>query len=205
MVQYSNCYDEDYFMHGNGSCYRDFHYMGELGRRRAKAFASAAEVPAGARILDYGCGMGAITVGLNELGYDATGVDISSWPIEHCLPQARGSVFTLQQRPLVAWKNDAFDAVIAKDVFEHIPVSALQQIVRELLRIAPRLVFLVPVCDESGRFIRATDEQDVSHITRLTREQWSVLFPYRATECSEVLESIKGEHAYGSLCVRLER
>lgn len=205
MVQYDSCYGEDYFLHGNGSCYQNFHYMGDLGRRRAAAFAQAAEVPKGARILDYGCGMGAITVGLKEQGYNAIGVDISSWPIEHCLPQARGLVFTLRQRPLDRFENDSFDAVIIKDVFEHIPVDRLQAIVRNMLQIAPKVVFLVPISDESGHFLRASDERDVSHITRLTKEQWLALFPYKATECPEALVPIKGEHAYGSVCIRLDR
>lgn len=205
MVQYSNCYDEDYFLHGKGSCYKDFHYIGEIARRRAAAFMEAARVSDHARILDYGCGMGPITAGLSELGYRAVGVDASSWPIDHCVPEARGLVFTLGQRPLTDFDDNAFDAVITKDVFEHIPVDDLQNTVAELLRIAPKLVFLVPICDASGHFVRSSDEQDISHITRLTKQQWLTLFPYKTTECPEVLVPIKGEYAYGSVCVRLER
>jgi 2-polyprenyl-3-methyl-5-hydroxy-6-metoxy-1,4-benzoquinol methylase len=48
---------------------------------RAQADLLAADIPAGARVLDFGCGDGRISIALRALGYDVTGADAS----EHML------------------------------------------------------------------------------------------------------------------------
>ena len=47
----------------------------ESGRKQAELI--AADLPNGARVVDFGCGDGRVTIPLAELGYDVTGVDAS--------------------------------------------------------------------------------------------------------------------------------
>lgn len=198
-------YGENYFIHGIGSCYKNFHFIPEIALQRAAAFTGAAGVRPGVKVLDYGCAMGVITAGLAMLGFDATGVDISEWAVRNCVPEAKGLVRALSTDGLKEFADDTFDLVIAKDVFEHVPAEHLKPLVDELMRIAPKLIFLCPVAGPHGTYLRATDEEDVTHVTRLTREQWLTLFPYKTTERAAAIAAIKGEHAYGSVCALLSR
>ena len=198
-------YGENYFMHGVGSCYKNYRFIPEIALQRAAAFTDAAGVQPDAKVLDYGCAMGVITAGLAMHGFTATVVDISEWAVRNCVPEAKGLVHALGKDGLKEFTNDSFDLVIAKDVFEHVPVSDLKPLVDELMRIAAKLIFLCPVVGPEGTYLRTTDEEDATHITRLTKEEWLALFPYKTTECAVAIPAIKGEHAYGSVCALLSR
>ena len=200
-------FGRDYWLKGKGSCYTNFRYMPEKCLPRAAAFAEVTGMSKDARILDYGCGMGTTTCALLELGYhNVIGIDLTAWPIKNCVPGAKGHVQQLKKKGLKIFADNSFDLVIAKDVFEHVPLPHLKNVVNELMRVSPKLLFLCPVADEHGNFICPRDEDDVTHITRLTKEKWLSSFPYQATEHNEVLLVVRGkEHAHGSVCVLLER
>lgn len=197
-------YGEDYFMNGVGSCYKNFRYIRHVNIDRAKAIVAGSKVKKNSRILDFGCGLGPLTAAFNELGYSVVGLDKSEWAITHCLPEAKGLVFGLDQHGLSVFKDKSFDLVVAKDVFEHIPKKELPSVASELLRLSDKLMFIVPVSDKLGNFICQEDEKDTSHITRLTKQQWLSLFPYSSSECIEVLRIVKKQKAVGSTCILLE-
>jgi cyclopropane fatty-acyl-phospholipid synthase-like methyltransferase len=78
----------------------------------------ASNVSRSARILDAGCGAGALSAILHQAGFEVTGVDGSESAIANA--QARGlgsySVSTLRE---ISYKNQ-FDAVLCLDVLYHI-------------------------------------------------------------------------------------
>ena len=88
-------------------------------RRRLKA--ALADLPAGARVLDLGCGTGEFTECLAGLGYDATGIDLSGNAIAVArqrfpqrrflqgLPEDHGAAFA-----------GRFDAAWSTEVIEHV-------------------------------------------------------------------------------------
>jgi hypothetical protein len=73
------------------------------------------------------------------------------------------------------------------------------------MRVAPKLIFLCPIAGADGKYLRASDEDDATHITRLTKEQWLTFFPYKTTERAAAIADIRGEHAYGSVCALLSQ
>jgi len=85
-----DAYRAAYYLDTNGRPQNTFAFNDTLTMSRARAIADTANVPAHGRILDYGCGLGALTVAFSRLGYEAVGVDPSSHAIEHALPEARG-------------------------------------------------------------------------------------------------------------------
>ncbi len=200
-------YGEGYWMRGEGSCYVNFHYIPEVNYPKAGALVAASRLPKRARVLDYGCGMGAITAALLHFGYEAEGVDSSSWSIEHCADEAKGHVRHIEGSISDTLKGEVFDLVIAKDVFEHIPEDVLPSVVEELMRLAPKIIFFAPVTHErEGKYVIESEEKDETHVTRFTEEDWLNFFPYKHMLCNDVPMIIRGaENAKGYTCILLER
>ncbi|OKI40721.1 hypothetical protein A6A29_38670 [Streptomyces sp. TSRI0281] len=84
--------------------------------RRARQIARHAAAGA-RRSLDIGCASGELAGAFGRLGWQASGVDLSSW----CIDQARGKYpqATWQVGTAADLKGETFDAVTLMDVFEH--------------------------------------------------------------------------------------
>src|SRR5687768_14116716 len=106
-------YPANYYLGTDGHPQNTFAFN-ELTVSRAQAIANIAGVPMGGRILDYGCGLGALTAAFIRLGYEATGVDPSPHAVEHALPEAREFVKPLDQYSLSGFEKGSFDLVVAK-------------------------------------------------------------------------------------------
>jgi SAM-dependent methyltransferase len=95
-----------------------------------------AELPTGARILDYGCGYGRMTAELRAAGWRAVGVDFSAGMIE----RGRRAHPALDLRQIgglpLAEPDGAFDAAVLFAVLTCIPADAGQcALVAELRRL----------------------------------------------------------------------
>lgn len=83
------------------------------------------------RVLDVGCGNGAIAAELSQRGYSVVGIDLSEEGIEiarrRC-PNARFEVMDADAELLKALAEEPFDVVVATEVLEHLynPVSCLR-------------------------------------------------------------------------------
>lgn len=81
----------------------------------------APRLPAGAAILDVGCGNGAFLAAADRFGYDVQGLDISEAAAQMCrsrgLKATAGDFLTLEQ-------PRRYDAVTMWDVIEHLPAPA---------------------------------------------------------------------------------
>jgi len=199
-------YGADYYLDASGQPQGTFNFIPERDVHRAQAIADAAGVPAGGRILDFGCGLGTMTVAFNSLGYQAVGVDPSPDAIKNALPQARGLVRQLDHTGLSNFPNDSVDLVLAKDVFEHIDERRLHDLADELICIGGKVLAIIPVVDEDRRFIFDLYERDKTHITRLTRNEWLGFFPHSdVTDCKELTPKVRrADKVVGTLCLLLE-
>lgn len=107
-----------------------------FGRRVRKLAAHLAEIiPPGARVLDVGCGDGAVARALLDLrpDLDVAGLDVLARPQSH-IPV---SLFDGQSLP---FENDAFDVVLFVDVLHHTDDPMV--LLREADRVAKRAVVI---------------------------------------------------------------
>jgi SAM-dependent methyltransferase len=108
----------------------------------------SAMVPAGQRVLDVGCGSGALSAALLHKGCRVMSQDISSEMVEMCerYLQRKGLRGSVRQGDIGdIGEEDTFDAVVALDVFEHVEDDqyALNKM-RHLLKQDGRLILSVP-------------------------------------------------------------
>jgi SAM-dependent methyltransferase len=98
------------------------------------------------RVLDFGCGSGALLLAMRERGVDAYGLEIDRPPIQQGLHPAARPYVTLYDGALPSpFADEEFDVVVSSEVLEHIPapVKALAEMVR-LTR--GTLLLTVPDC-----------------------------------------------------------
>lgn len=92
-------------------------------------------IPLNSKILDLGCGRGLSSYLVSEIGYEVIGCDINPFLEELKKKQADSRVqYTNGDILNLPFKENSFDAVILKDVIEHIPdvKRCLLEIVRIL-------------------------------------------------------------------------
>lgn len=124
------------------------------------------------RILDIGCGAGALMRELEEFG-EVTGIDISPRAIEYC--RERGLTRVLEaDAARLPFENGAFDVVVMLDVLEHLKddTAGSAEVARVLKRgglaiiAVPAFMFLWSVTDVVSHHFRRYRRAEV--VQRLT-------------------------------------
>lgn len=85
------------------------------------ALAEARNLPRGAKVLDVGCGEGALLWGLRQLGLEAHGCDLAAPAVElarHLVGKENVHVGTIAEVP---YRPGTFDCIVALEVIEHLP------------------------------------------------------------------------------------
>jgi SAM-dependent methyltransferase len=136
------------------------------------------------KVLEVGCGNGAMLRLLSQRGVDAIGVDASSSGVEQCHSLGVRAQCLDVSTDGLPFDDDAFDVVISLETFEHLmnPFYSLQE-VRRVLRPSGRFIssvpnprtghpFLYPGLFEYGNFRRFL-EQSGFFIERVQPWQWA--------------------------------
>lgn len=145
-------------------------YTASAEEERAIKDAHAAFVvrATGARkVLVAGCSAGDLLRSLERVGIEAWGFDISPDLFAFCGDDLRDRVRHGSMTAIPYGPEDGFDAVVATDVFEHVPRRSVGAMVRELRRLeSPSLVTLID----------HVSLRDPGHVTLMPLVWWRVAF-----------------------------
>ncbi len=192
-------YAEGYFEKGEGSGYINYSWKPELITPFIKGIIEKCVLEKGARILDFGCAKGFYVKILQNMGYDAIGIDVSEYALSKSPEDLRNRLFLLKDSPLELFEPNYFNLIISKDVLEHVPEFALRYLIRELKRISKKLFLTVPFCDENRKYINRGDEFDKTHQIRYTLSEWLELLDNVVVEPG-LCKLIKHDKSKGTLC-----
>jgi cytidyltransferase-like protein len=130
------------------------------------------------RVLDMGCGPGALMYLLHEIGVEADGVDFSATSKEIAPPEVRDRIqigsITDMDLP-----DDSYDLIICREVFEHMPVIKVQKAVENLCRISSRFVYVTTRFHPkpTSLFDVTTEfEADPTHINCMNKDMLRLMF-----------------------------
>jgi SAM-dependent methyltransferase len=104
----------------------------------------------GKRFLDIGCNTGFGVEAARRLGYDATGVDVSDEAIDIAASLYPHNRFLKGTAQAFAGKGENFDAILCREVIEHMPeVHSFMQALRSLMKVGGVLWLTTP---DAGHF-----------------------------------------------------
>lgn len=161
-------FDEQYFEYGRNtgySWYENYSWMPDRSRMEVDAFVRVMRPPAGASVVDFGCAKGFFVRAMVEAEYDAYGIDISQYAIDHCDPVIRGRLST------PPGKRQRYDYGFVKDVLEHVAYQDIEQTLAFMASICPAWLIIVPMGGR-GKYKIPEYEYDRTHIIREGARWW---------------------------------
>jgi SAM-dependent methyltransferase len=174
----STHYDAEYF---TGE-WRDGGNNYSLETRRqieAKNPALIKEVFQPKKVLDLGCGPGALMHLLWELGVDVEGIDFAESSPGLATPEVRDRITVGHVTDPALKPANAYDLVICREVLEHLTVLQVRQAVATMARMTSKFIYVTTRFHPSpASLLDFTTQFDVdpSHITLLNKDLLRLLF-----------------------------
>jgi SAM-dependent methyltransferase len=171
-------YDAEYF---TGE-WRDAGNNYTLETRRAIEARNPAlikDVFAPVRVLDLGCGPGALMHLLWELGIDVEGVDFAESSPRLASAEIRDRITVGSVTDPALKPANAYDLVICREVLEHLTVLQVKQAVANMVRMTSRFIYVTTrfhPCPADLLDFRQEDDLDPSHITLLNKDMLRLMF-----------------------------
>ena len=172
-----NEFEQAYFSHGNYTYYTERRdRYAKTAQELAAFFLRTGLVTPEQSVLDYGCALGFLVVGLRDAGFKCEGYDISDW--------AAAEAAKLDVN-YVTKKATDFGMIVALDVLEHMTDAQIEEALG-LFR-SPHLLVRIPVSTDGGKtFNLKISQNDPSHVNCKTKDGWYSLlrrtgFPFVST------------------------
>jgi cytidyltransferase-like protein len=130
------------------------------------------------RVLDMGCGPGALMYLLNELDVSCDGIDISPPSRELAPPEVRDRIMIGPITERIVPDN-SYDLVICREVLEHLTVLQIRRAIQNMCRATSKYVYVTTrFHPDPPSFLAITNqfELDPTHITLMSKEFLRVLF-----------------------------
>jgi 2-polyprenyl-3-methyl-5-hydroxy-6-metoxy-1,4-benzoquinol methylase len=132
-----------------------------------------------ARVLDLGCGPGALMHLLWELGVDVEGIDFAESSRNLATPEVRDRIAIGQVTDSSLKPSNAYDLVISREVLEHLTVLQVRQAVANMVRMTSKFIYVTTRFHPNPASLldfNQKDDLDPSHITLLNKDMLRLLF-----------------------------
>jgi 2-polyprenyl-3-methyl-5-hydroxy-6-metoxy-1,4-benzoquinol methylase len=174
----STHYDSEYFT-GEWRAEGNNYSLETRRQIEAKNPALIKEVFQPAKVLDLGCGPGALMHLLWELGVDVEGIDFAQSSKQLATPEVRDRIAVGQVTDSTLKPASAYDLVISREVLEHLTVIQVRQAVANMVRMSSKYIYVTtrfhPSPDSLLDFTTQFDV-DPSHITLLNKDMLRLMF-----------------------------
>jgi SAM-dependent methyltransferase len=131
------------------------------------------------KVLDLGCGPGALMHLLWELGVDVEGIDFAESSRHLATPAVRDRIAIGQVTDPTLKPPGAYDLVICREVLEHLTVLQVKQAVANMVRLTSKYIYVTTrFHPEPASLLDFTTqfEVDPTHITLLNKDMLRLMF-----------------------------
>jgi SAM-dependent methyltransferase len=131
------------------------------------------------RVLDLGCGPGALMHLLWELGIDVEGIDFAASSRDLATPEVRDRIVVGDVADPALKPAEAYDLVISREVLEHLTVLQVRRAVANMVRMTSRFVYVTTRFHPNPAGLldfNTSDDLDPSHITLLNKDMLRLMF-----------------------------
>jgi 2-polyprenyl-3-methyl-5-hydroxy-6-metoxy-1,4-benzoquinol methylase len=131
------------------------------------------------KVLDLGCGPGALMHLLWEIGVDVDGIDFAESSLGLATPEVRNRIIVGQVTDPTLKPANAYDLVICREVLEHLTVLQVRQAVANMVRMTSTFVYVTTRFHPNpASLLDFTTQFDVdpSHITLLNKDMLRLMF-----------------------------
>lgn len=131
------------------------------------------------RVLDLGCGPGALMHLLWELGVQADGIDFAESSRQLATPEVRDRITVGQVTDPTLKPAGSYDLVICREVLEHLTVLQVRRAVANMVRMTSRFIYVTTrfhPCPASLLDFTTQFDVDPSHITLLNKDMLRLMF-----------------------------
>jgi 2-polyprenyl-3-methyl-5-hydroxy-6-metoxy-1,4-benzoquinol methylase len=171
-------YDADYFT-GEWRAEGNNYSLETRRRIEAKNPMLIRDVFRPTRVLDLGCGPGALMHLLWELGVQADGIDFAESSRQIATAEVRDRIVVGQVTDSTLKPANAYDLVICREVLEHLTVLQVRQAVSNMVRMTSRFIYVTTrFHPHPASLLDFTTQFDVdpSHITLLNKDMLRLMF-----------------------------
>ena len=131
------------------------------------------------KVLDLGCGPGALMHLLWEIGVVADGVDFAESSRDLATPEVRDRISIGEVTDATLKPANAYDLVICREVLEHLTVLQVRQAVANMVRMTSKFVYVTTRFHPNpASLLDFTTQFDVdpTHITLLNKDMLRLMF-----------------------------
>ena len=190
-------YNYDYYERGSVldiSGYMNYSWMPELSIRMAHYMVSELPINRDQTILDFGCAKGFLPHALRVLDYEAYGVDVSEYAIEHAPTEIRPFCRHIKGCDDVNLFDRQYDWMLSKDVFEHLTEGEVRLLMERAQSYINKMFVVIPLAsdDHSGKYIVPSYDGDITHVIAKTLQWWRDLFEQSGWKLEQVTYTFPG-------------
>ncbi|MBI3048997.1 MAG: class I SAM-dependent methyltransferase [Acidobacteria bacterium] len=131
------------------------------------------------KVLDLGCGPGALMHLLWEIGVDVEGIDFAESSRRLATPEVRDRITIGQVTDPTLKPANAYDLVVCREVLEHLTVLQVRQAVANMARMTSKFIYVTTrFHPQPASLLDFTTQFDVdpTHITLLNKDLLRLLF-----------------------------
>ena len=171
-------YDENYWL-GEWRAGDNNYSLDTRRRIEAKNPQLIKDVFQPSRVVDLGCGPGALMHLLHEIGVHADGIDYNEMSLKLATPEVRDRISIGDATDTSIGQDGAYDLVICREVLEHLTVLEVKKAVANMVRLTSKFVYVTTRFHPNPPTLldfNTSDDLDPSHITLLNKDMLRLMF-----------------------------
>lgn len=157
--------------------------------------------------MDFGCGIGRLSILLNEFNIKSYGIDVSETAIEQAKILAKkmgydkNTNFQSYNGQDIPFENDFFDFTVSDCVIDSIPFELAKKLVKEIDRVTKKYFYLSVISSDSDSLFSSGKDNSDEIIVQENHEKGTIQSFYTIDKINELIKGTNFKIKWGELIV----